>query len=57
LSSIIKNANAELQECRAQMQKNLKYQHEIRAFYQNQLKHLTKQYEQREKEFLEKLAG
>jgi hypothetical protein len=57
LSSIIKNANSELQECRAQMQKNLKYQHEIRAFYQNQLKHLTKQYEQREKEFLEKLAG
>lgn len=55
LNEIVANANAELLECKNQMQKNMKNQHEIRAFYQNQLKHITNHQEQREKVLQERV--
>lgn len=56
MNELLRFSNTELKECKTQLQKNVKHQHEIRAFYQSQLKLMTKQQEIHEKEMKEVIS-
>jgi wobble nucleotide-excising tRNase len=56
LNRAVNNANAELRECKVQLQKHISVQQETQSLYHNQLKHITYLKESREKELLDRIA-